>query len=70
LPYAAFGWVEKRSAADQEVRGAGCNQWRLTVSCCSSGHAADLLLTRKDGKQDAKEDDDEKNELHVDTCWL
>lgn len=33
------------------------------VSCCWLGHAADLLLTDKDGKQDAKEDDDE-NEQH------
>ena len=27
-------------------------------------HVADPLLTNKDGKQDAKEDDDEKDELH------
>jgi hypothetical protein len=32
------------------------------VSC---RHAADPSLTDKDGKQDAKEDDDDKNELHV-----
>jgi hypothetical protein len=65
-----LGGGKKRSPGEKASLGAGCNQWRLTVSCCSSGHAADLLLTRKDGKQDAKEDDDEKNELHVDTCWL
>jgi hypothetical protein len=46
------------------VRGAGCNQWRPIVSCCSFWHAADPSLTNKDGKQDAKEDD-EKDELHV-----
>jgi hypothetical protein len=48
------------------VRGAGCNQGRPIVSCCSSKHAVDLSLTNEDGKQDAK-DDDEKNEveLHV-----
>ena len=56
---------DKKRAADFWVRGAGCNQWRLTVSCCSSRHAADPWLTDKDGKQDAEEDDDEKDELHV-----
>ena len=53
-----------KSAANLWVRGAGCNQWRLTVSCCSSKHAAGPLLTEKDGKQDAKEDH-EKDELHI-----
>src|SRR5688500_15519167 len=43
------------------------NQWRLIVSC---RHAVDLLLTNKDGKQDAEEDDDEKDQLHeLFVCW-
>ena len=30
----------------------------------------DLLLTNKDGKQDAEEDDDEKDQLHeLFVCW-
>jgi hypothetical protein len=65
LPYVAFGLRVKRSAANLSVRGAGCNQWRLTVSCCSSKHAADPSLTDEDGKQDAKEDNDDEDELHV-----
>jgi hypothetical protein len=43
------------------VRGAVYTQLRLIVSC---RHAADPSLTDKDGKQDAEEDDDEKDELH------
>ena len=31
----------------------------------SPWHVADPSLTDKDGKQDAKEDDDEEDELHV-----
>jgi hypothetical protein len=31
----------------------------------SPWHVADPSLTDKDGKQDAKEDDDEKDELHL-----
>jgi hypothetical protein len=40
------------------------DQWRLTVSCCSSWHAADPSLTDKDGKKEAKEYH-EKDELHA-----
>ncbi len=57
----------RASKGDKEKRRGPCgprrrwNQSRLTVSC---RHAVDLLLTDKDGKQDAEEDDDEKDELH------
>jgi hypothetical protein len=46
---------------------APADQWRLTVSCRSFRHAADLSLTNKDGKQ-AKDDDDEKDELELHVC--
>jgi hypothetical protein len=52
--------LKKQNAANPEVRGAGQTS-RETIS---PRHVADPSLTDKDGKQDAKEDD-EKSELHV-----
>lgn len=43
---------------------APADQGRLTVSCRSSRHAADLSLTDKDGKQ-AEDDDDEEGEFQL-----
>ena len=57
-----FRVERQENAADLVVRGAVETRSRLIVSC---RRAADPSLTDKDGKQDAKEDDDEKNELHV-----
>jgi hypothetical protein len=37
---------------------------KLRLSCHSSKRAADLLAYPKDGKQDAKEDDENKAERH------
>jgi hypothetical protein len=53
--------VTTKSAAVLSVRGAGafCRD-AATVSRCSCRHAADPLLTNKDGKQEAKQDDDER----------
>ena len=53
--------VKTKSAAVLWVRGAGafCRD-AATVSRCSYRHAAVPLLTNKDGKQEAKEDDDER----------
>ena len=53
--------MKTKSAADLGVRGAGafCRDV-ATVSRCSCRHAADPLLTNKDGKQEAKDDDDER----------
>jgi hypothetical protein len=50
-----------KSAADPS-RGPRrrCIEWRLTLSCCSDRHAADPWLTNKDGKQEAKQNDDER----------
>jgi len=57
--------VKNESAADLGVRGA-VDSRGLTLSPCSCRHAADPWLTNKDGKQDAKEDDDEHEaEQHV-----
>jgi len=49
------------------ARGAGAfDRDAATVSRCSCRHAADPWLTKKDGKQEAKEDDDEQQtEQHV-----
>jgi hypothetical protein len=53
--------VKTKNAADLWVRGAGavCRDV-ATVSRCSCRHAADPLLTENDGKQEAKQDDDER----------
>jgi hypothetical protein len=52
---------ETKSAAVLSVRGAGafCGDG-ATVSRCSCRHAAEPLLTDEDGKQEAKDDDDER----------
>jgi hypothetical protein len=66
VPYVAFTLRNEKSAADLWVRGAGCNQGRPIVSCCSSRHAAGLWLTNEDGEQDAEENDEEDEfELHL-----
>src|ERR671939_118473 len=51
---------EVKSAAILSDRGAGAfsGDWLLSGSPCR--HAAVLLLTDEDGKQDAKEDDEER----------
>ena len=69
-PYVAFGSVEgeRRKAPRTFGSAAPVHSSRdaATVSCCSSRHAADPWLTNKDGKQEAKEDDDERQtEQHV-----
>ena len=53
--------VKTKSAAVLSVRGAGafCRD-AATVSRCSYRHAADPLLTNNDGKQEAKQDDEER----------
>src|SRR5215213_647853 len=53
--------VKTKSAAVLSVRGAGafCRD-AATVSRCSYRHAANPLLTNKDGKQEAKDDDEER----------
>jgi hypothetical protein len=53
--------VKTKSAAVLSVRGAGafCGD-AATVSRCSCRHAADPLLTDNDGKQEAKQDDEER----------
>jgi len=52
----------------QKRRGSGPRRQviveKLTFSGHSSKRAADPLAHRKDGKQDAKEDDDNKAERH------
>jgi len=51
---------ETKSAAVLSVRGAGAFSGdAATVSRCSCRHAAEPLLT-EDGKQEAKDDDDER----------
>jgi len=52
---------ETKSAAVLSVRGAGafCGDG-ATVSRCSCRHAAEPLLTDEDGKQEAKDDDHER----------
>jgi hypothetical protein len=49
---------------------ASADQWRLTVSCRSSEHAADLSLTNNDGKQTKDDDEKDKLELHVQASKL
>jgi hypothetical protein len=48
------------------LRSAAPVELRETIS---PRHVADPSLTDKDGKQDAKEDDDEKDELHLIPGW-
>jgi hypothetical protein len=50
-----------KTKAPRTLRSAALVELRDTISL---RHVADPLLTNKDGKQDAKEDDDEKDELH------
>jgi hypothetical protein len=58
-----------KNKAPRTLRSAAPVKLRETIS---PRHVADPSLTDKDGKQDAKEDDDEKSELHltsrVDLC--
>ena len=56
--------VNEKSAADLGVRGAGAFEGDSAVSRCSCRHAADPWLTNKDGKQEAKDEDDDETEQH------
>ena len=56
--------VKRKSAADLQVRGAGAFGRDSTVSRCSCRHAAGPSLTDKDGKQDAKDEDEHEVERH------
>jgi hypothetical protein len=57
-----FPGVGEKQKAPRTRRSAAPVKLRETTS---PWHVADPSLTDKDGKQDAKEDDDEKDELHL-----
>ena len=57
--------VTKKAPRTFGVRGAGALSDDATVSCGSCRHAADPWLTN-DGKQEAKEDDDEHETVRHD----
>jgi hypothetical protein len=61
LSYVAFRIKGNKKAAGSRS-AAPADQGRLIVSC-SSGHAADLSLTDKDGKR--AKDEDQKDEIQM-----
>jgi hypothetical protein len=61
VPISAFRFDEgeQESAADWRSAALGIQRDAAAISRCSGRHAVDPWLTNKDGKQDAKEADDE-----------